>query len=109
MDLTFEHINLKHISKLYKKAFDDYSRYTWVYFLSHKHKSYKVFEIFSKRVQNEKKHLSDHGNKFENVEFKTFCEKNGISHNFSLSRTLQQNELVERKNKTLQEMARTML
>ena len=36
---------------------DDYSRYTWVYFLSNKHKSSKVFEIFCKKVQNEKKKL----------------------------------------------------
>jgi len=34
---------------------DDYSRYTWVYFLTHKHESFKVFEILCKRVQNEKK------------------------------------------------------
>ncbi|RDX77133.1 hypothetical protein CR513_42796, partial [Mucuna pruriens] len=66
------HINLKHISKLYKKhlvkellhldLFEPIrtlslggKKYTWVYFLSHKHESYKVFEIFGKRVQNEKK------------------------------------------------------
>ena len=33
---------------------DDYSRFTWVHFLAHKHESYKAFEIFSKHVQNEK-------------------------------------------------------
>ena len=31
-----------------------YSRYTWLYFLAHKYKSFKVFEIFYKRVENEK-------------------------------------------------------
>ena len=29
---------------------DDYSRYTWVYFLAHKHESFKVFEYFVKAV-----------------------------------------------------------
>ena len=38
-----------------------------------------------------------------------FCNENGISHNFSSPRTPQQNGVVERKNRTLQEMARTML
>jgi len=52
---------------------------------------------------------SDHGEEFENSSFKSFFEENGISHNFSCPRTPQQNGLVERKNITLQEMARTML
>ena len=71
---------------------DDYSRYTWVYFLAHKHESFNVFEIFCKRVQNEKGFCissirSDHGTEFDNAEFKFFCEKNGIFHNFSSPRT----------------------
>ena len=71
---------------------DDYSRYTWVYFLAYKHESFKVFEIFCKRFQNEKGFRiscikSDHGAEFENVEFRLFCEKNGIFHNFSSPRT----------------------
>ncbi|RDY04577.1 hypothetical protein CR513_11696, partial [Mucuna pruriens] len=33
---------------------DVYSRYTRVYFLTHKHKLFNVFEIFYKRTQNEK-------------------------------------------------------
>ena len=40
---------------------------------------------------------------------KEYCNEHGIDHNFLAPRTLQQNGVVERKNKTLQEMARTML
>ena len=81
---------------------DDYSRYTWVYFLAHKHESFKVFEIFCKIIQNEKGFCissirSDYGIEFENVEFKSLCEKNGIFHNFSSPRTPQQNGVIERK------------
>ncbi|GJT55695.1 retrovirus-related pol polyprotein from transposon TNT 1-94 [Tanacetum coccineum] len=38
-----------------------------------------------------------------------FCNANGITHNFSAPRTPQSNSVVERKNKTLHEMSRTML
>ncbi|GJT52762.1 retrovirus-related pol polyprotein from transposon TNT 1-94 [Tanacetum coccineum] len=38
-----------------------------------------------------------------------FCDANGITHNFSAPRSPQLNGVVEHKNRTLQEMARTML
>ena len=93
---------------------DDYLRYTWIYFLANKHESFKVFEILCKKVQNEKGFCissirNDHGTKFENAEFKSFYERSEIFLNFSSPRTPQQNEIVERKNRTLQEMVRTML
>ncbi|GJX60313.1 retrovirus-related pol polyprotein from transposon TNT 1-94 [Tanacetum coccineum] len=43
------------------------------------------------------------------VQFGEFCNANGITHNFSAPRTPQSNGMVERKNRTLQEMSRTML
>ncbi|GKB39636.1 putative reverse transcriptase domain-containing protein [Tanacetum coccineum] len=43
------------------------------------------------------------------VQFGEFCNANSITHNFSAPRTPQSNGMVERKNKTLQEMSRTML
>ena len=44
-----------------------------------------------------------------NHRFTQFCKINGYLHEFSCPRTPQQNGLVERKNRTLQEAARTML
>ena len=38
-----------------------------------------------------------------------YCNEYGISHNFFAPRTPQKNGVVERKNRTLEEMARTML
>jgi transposase InsO family protein len=38
-----------------------------------------------------------------------YCNNHGIKRQFSITRTPQQNEVVERKNKTVQEMARTMI
>ena len=52
---------------------------------------------------------SDHGREFENIDFEDYRNEHGINHNFSAPRTPQQNGVVERKNRTLQEMARTML
>ena len=52
---------------------------------------------------------SDHGTKFENSQFMDYCIENIISHNFSTPRTPQQNEVVERKNRTLEDMTRTIL
>ena len=52
---------------------------------------------------------SDHGGEFQNHDFQEFCELNGYNHNFSTPRNPQQNGVVERKNRNLQEMARTML
>ena len=71
-------------------------------------------ETLCKRLQNEKgvpivKIRSDHGKEFENARFESFCEKNGIKREFSAPKTPQQNRVVERKNRVIQEMARVML
>ena len=93
---------------------DDYSRFTWIMFLTSKDETCSLFEVFTKRVQNEQgSHIlavrSDRGGEFENHRFNTFCEENGILHSLSAPRTPQQNGVAERKNRTLQDMARTML
>jgi len=52
---------------------------------------------------------SDHGTEFESAKFNEYCYVVGIKHEFSYPITLQQKGVVERKNKTLQELARVML
>jgi hypothetical protein len=93
---------------------DDYSRFTWTYFLKHKNDAFSEFTSFCKLIQNQKSTSiisirSDHGGEFENDLFSDFCKKYGIFHEFSFPRTPQQNGVVERKNRTLQECARTLL
>ncbi|GJY44704.1 retrovirus-related pol polyprotein from transposon TNT 1-94 [Tanacetum coccineum] len=54
--------------------------------------------------------VDDYSREFNNeVQFGMFCNANGITHNFLALRTPQSNGIVERKNRTLQEMSRTML
>ncbi|GJR31766.1 retrovirus-related pol polyprotein from transposon TNT 1-94 [Tanacetum coccineum] len=94
---------------------DDYFMYTWTRFLKNKTESFDQFEIFSKKIQNQLgctilSIKTDHGREFDNeVQFGVFCNANGITHNFLAPRTPQSNGVVERKNRTLQEMSRTML
>ncbi|GKV15616.1 hypothetical protein SLEP1_g26391 [Rubroshorea leprosula] len=93
---------------------DDYSRFTWVAFLAHKNDALHAFKCLYKKLQNEKSLTivsirSDHGGEFENNDFEDFCIEHGIDHNFSAPRTPQQNGVVERKNCTIEDMARTMI
>ncbi|KAA0067185.1 gag-pol polyprotein [Cucumis melo var. makuwa] len=52
---------------------------------------------------------SDHGKEFDNEDLNNFCQSEGIHHEFVVLITPQQNGVVERKNKTLQEMAQDMI
>jgi hypothetical protein len=77
---------------------DDYSRYTWTFFLHDKSEVATCFKKFAKRAQNE----------FE-VKIKKIRSEIGIKHEVSSTYTPQQNGVVERKNRTLITLARTML
>ncbi|KAK1695928.1 hypothetical protein QYE76_012625 [Lolium multiflorum] len=52
---------------------------------------------------------TDNGTKFKNYTMQEFVDDEGIKHEFSAPYTPQQNGVVERKNRTIIEMARTML
>ena len=72
------------------------------------------FQSFVEKIQNDKGFTiscirSDHEREFENVDFESFCDEHGIENNFLSPRTPKQNGVVERKNRTLQEITRTML
>jgi hypothetical protein len=93
---------------------DDYSRFTWVFFLLEKSQTQEILKRFLRRAQNKfglriKKIRSDNGTEFKNSQIEGFLEEEGIKHEFSSPYTPQQNGVVERKNITLLDMARTML
>ena len=52
---------------------------------------------------------SDNGGEFTSKEFMDYCSNHGIKRQFAIARTPQQIRAVERKNRTVQEMARTMI
>jgi transposase InsO family protein len=93
---------------------DDYSRFTWVLFLHDKSEVQDTFKKFAKRAQNEfetkiKKVRSDNGTEFRNTNIEEFLNGEGIGHEFLVPYTPQQNGIIERKNRTLLEVARMML
>jgi transposase InsO family protein len=96
---------------------DDYSRFTWVFFLQNKGETQEVLKKFLKRAQNEfdakvKKIRSDNGTEFKNTQVEDYLDKEGINKASNMSfrppYTPQQNGVAERKNRTLIDMERTM-
>nr|GEX13437.1 reverse transcriptase domain-containing protein [Tanacetum cinerariifolium] len=93
---------------------DDYPRYPWVFFLHSKDEASEVIISFIKKTQvnlqlQVQRVRTDNGTKFKNRTLAKFFDEVGISQQFSAARTLQQNRVLERRNRTLVEVARTML
>ncbi|KAJ9560760.1 hypothetical protein OSB04_005920 [Centaurea solstitialis] len=93
---------------------DDYSRFTWVFFLRTTDETSGLIKPFVIRVENKtnlkvKFIRSDNGTEFKNADLNSFCEAKGIERQYSAPRTPQQNGVAERRNRTLIEAARTML
>ncbi|GJZ39462.1 putative ribonuclease H-like domain-containing protein [Tanacetum coccineum] len=107
------------VKSLIKKMYclivtNDYSRFSWVFFLATKDETSGIRKSFITRVENlldqrVKVIRCDNGIEFKNKEMNQFCERKGIKREFSVARTPQQNGVAERKNRTLIEAARTML
>jgi hypothetical protein len=67
---------------------DDYSRFTWVFFLQEKSQTQETLKGFLRRAQNEfglriKKIRSNNGTEFKNSQIEGFLEDEGIKHEFS--------------------------
>ncbi|GJU53084.1 putative ribonuclease H-like domain-containing protein [Tanacetum coccineum] len=93
---------------------DDYSRFTWVFFLATKDETSEILKNFIKEIENlvDKKVKiirCDNGTEFKNKVMDDFCREKGIRREYSVARTPQQNGVAERRNRTLIEAARTML
>nr|GFC17600.1 retrovirus-related Pol polyprotein from transposon TNT 1-94 [Tanacetum cinerariifolium] len=107
------------VKSLNKKSYclvitDDYSKFTWVFFLATKDETSPILKTFITGLENQislkvKVIRSDNGTKFKNSDLNQFCEIKGIKREFSVPMTPQQNGIAERKNRTLIEAARTML
>nr|GEU86054.1 hypothetical protein [Tanacetum cinerariifolium] len=93
---------------------DDYSRFTWDKCLRSKDEAPDFIIKFLKMIQvrlkvPDRRIRTDNGNEFVNPTLREYYEEVGISHETSVARSPQQNGVVERRNRTLIEAARTML
>nr|GFB22830.1 putative ribonuclease H-like domain-containing protein [Tanacetum cinerariifolium] len=92
---------------------DDYSRYTWVYFLRTKDETLEVIKNFLKKIYVRLQApviivRTDNGTEFKTQVLNEYFDSVGITHETSTAKTPQQNGVVERRNRTLVEAARTM-
>jgi transposase InsO family protein len=79
---------------------DDYSRYSWIFFLESKDEVFEHFWSLTLRLNNEhpnclKAIRSDNGTEFRNASFDEFCLEHVIDQQFSAPRISQQNRVVE--------------
>nr|GEU34425.1 hypothetical protein [Tanacetum cinerariifolium] len=93
---------------------DDFSRFTWTFFLTTKDETSGIFKKFITEIEN-LKDLNvkiircDNGGEFRNKEMNDFCSQKEIKREFSNARTPQQNGIAEKRNRTLIEATRTMV
>nr|GEY16249.1 putative ribonuclease H-like domain-containing protein [Tanacetum cinerariifolium] len=107
------------VKSLNKKSYclvvtDDYSRFTWVFFLATKDETSPILKTFITGIENQlslkvKIIRSNNGTEFKNNDLNQFCGVKGIKREFSIPRTPKQNGIAKRKNRTLIEAAKTML
>nr|GEU48023.1 hypothetical protein [Tanacetum cinerariifolium] len=107
------------VKSLNKKSYclvitNDYSRFTWVFFLTTKDETSPILKNFITGLKNQlslkvKVIRSDNGTEFKISDLNQFCDLKGIKREFSIPKTPQQNGIVERKNRTFIKNARTML
>lgn len=92
---------------------DDFSRFTWLFFLKHKNETLAKFKQFKTMIELHKdlkiKAIrSDRGGEYISNAFQEFCDEHGILRQFTQSHTPHQNGVAERKNRSLMEKARSM-
>ena len=82
--------------------------------LSHHHETLDCFKRFLVEVENKhekglKTFRTDRGRKYLSDQFKELCVEKGILRHLTIPRTLQQNGVAERRNRTLLDMTRSMM
>ncbi|KAJ0765449.1 putative RNA-directed DNA polymerase [Helianthus annuus] len=93
---------------------DDFSRYGYVYLLSHKDEVFETFKIFQNEVENQltktiKVLRSDRGGEYLSDAFQDHLRSCGIISQLTPPGTPQHNGVSERRNRTLLDMVRSMM
>ena len=93
---------------------DDYTRFSWVYFIKQKSQAYEVFLKFKHLVEKQcgctlKALRTDRGGELTPRDFMKFCEDEGMRRELTTPYTSEQNGVAEKRNRIVVEMARSML
>ena len=93
---------------------DDHSRYMCTMLLKEKSEAFDKFKRLRGIVEQETRQKiqtfsSDRGGEFVSQEFNSYCDGAGIKRHLTAPYTPQQNGVVERRNRTMMEMARSIL
>jgi hypothetical protein len=93
---------------------DDFSRRVWIYMLKTKGECLEKFKEFKALAEKQSEHKikvfrSDNGGEFISKGFRRFLKDHGIQRQTSTPYTPEQNGVAERANRTIVEMARSMI
>nr|GEZ19494.1 putative ribonuclease H-like domain-containing protein [Tanacetum cinerariifolium] len=93
---------------------DDFSRFSWAFFLGTKDETFYILKDFIALKENQlnkkvKAIRCDNGTEFQNAKLIDLCREKGIKRDYSNAKTPQQNGVAKRKNRTLIEAVRSML
>lgn len=101
-------------NKYFMLLVDDHTRVMWVYMLKNKDDAFSTLKTFRAQVETEtglklKTLRTDRGGEFLSTQFTTYCKETGLNHHYTTPYSPQQNGVVERRNRTVVEMARSNL
>ncbi|GAU30308.1 hypothetical protein TSUD_385290 [Trifolium subterraneum] len=101
-------------NKYFVTFIDNHSRKLWTYLINKKSEVLEVFKRFKSLVERQsgfkiKVLRTDGGGEYMSSEFTALCEQEGIIREVTPPYTPQQNDIAERKNRTIMNMVRSML
>ncbi|KAH9618858.1 hypothetical protein KSS87_009464, partial [Heliosperma pusillum] len=107
-------VKARHGATYFLTFIDDYSRFGYVYLLSHRYEALDTFKRFVTEVENQlerkvKTLRTDRGREYLSDMFEGFCGEKGIRRQLTIPYTPQQNGVAERRNRTLLDMVRSMM
>ncbi|GJW64054.1 retrotransposon protein, putative, ty1-copia subclass [Tanacetum coccineum] len=93
---------------------EDYSHYSYLYLLKHKHEVFETFKVFQREVQNQlgktiKALRSDRGREYMSQEFLNYLKEHGIVSQHTPQYEPQHNGMFESRNRTFLDMVRSMM
>ncbi|PKU62800.1 Retrovirus-related Pol polyprotein from transposon TNT 1-94 [Dendrobium catenatum] len=99
--------------RYYVVFIDDYTRYTWIYFMHSKHETFSKFKLLCSFIKTQfgkvpKQLQSDSGGEYLSMAFLNYLQEQGIQQRLTCPHTPEQNGVAERKHRHVLELTRTL-